>query len=168
MSTQQNPFSRGYDLIETAVKSWAPLTSIVAVGNIRNLDDPAYRPRPNNAAADRPEILLSERRIVAQTLSRDSMGAFFECLYPIQIKSDRLGVDQINLVTILVLQALTHAGPYMGDETPPANVIDKWEWQPAALAAKDADAGRPQWVLIGGVNVSFSMRRSDFLAASFT
>lgn len=166
--SQQNPFSYGYDLTLAALKAWTPLTAVVAVGNIIDVDDPAYRPKPNPQAADRPELLLQERQITAQTLSRDSQGAFFECVYPLQIKSGKLGVDQVNLVTILVLQALTSAGPFVGDKPIPLNVIDKWEWVNANLSAKDQIAGRPQWVLMGGVKVSFSMRRSDFLAASFT
>ncbi len=164
----QSPFSYGYDQIYKAICAWKPLTDAVRIGNIRNLDAPNYRPRPNVNASDAPELKILERRIIANTLSQDSQGVFLKCLYPIEMRSGKYGVDGANLVSILVLQALTNVGATLGDKPSPANVIDKWEWIDASLVPNDKESRQPQYVVNGGVLVHFSMHRKDFLLTTYT
>lgn len=168
----QNPFSYAYDLIFKALTNFAPLTDEVPILDIRNLDDPKFRPQPNRTqSADRPEILVTERRIIGKIFSQNSQGVFLQCLYPIEIKGGNYAVDRVNLNTILVMQALANTNERLGDSGPPANIIDKWDWVDSSVVAKDAVPGgksQPMWVCMGGVLVYFSMRRSDFIHAQFT
>jgi hypothetical protein len=164
----QNPFSYAYDLIYKAVTTWPPLAAEVSVGNFINLDVAKYKPKTNVNMADAPAIKISERKIIANTLSQDSQGVFLKCLYPIEIRSGRYGVDRANLVSILVLQALTAAGTSLGDKPSPANIIDKWEWIDAAVVPFDNLSKQPEYVVNCGVLVHFSMHRRDFLLTTFT
>jgi len=164
----QNPFSYGYDLIYQAVTSWEPLTSLVAPGNIPNLDVAKYKPKPNFALADAPSVKITERKIIASTLAQNSLGVFLKCLYPIEVRGGRYGVDRANLVSILVLQALTATGEILGDKAAPANIIDRWDWIDATVMPFDNSSKQAEYVVNCGVLVHFSMHRKDFLLTSFT
>lgn len=161
-----NPLSRGYAQIMAALEGWPALTAIVRPGNFQDAQSPKFGRKANPTAGDRVEIKVLEKRLRAQPLSRNSLGVFFDAVYPIAIASGQMGVDKANLVSALVLQALTHAGPRLG--LGPMDIIQGWQFVDGTMIPRDDATGRPDWTITCGVLVSFAMSRADFLAATFT
>lgn len=162
----QNPYSLGYAAIITALEGFTPLMTKVKLGNVANLQTPGYVDTRNikTGAGDRVELRLLQKRLGAIPLAGNSLGVFFRCAYPLEIKSGQMGIDTLNVVFTLVVQALTQAKSNLGQ-----SIIAKWEIPADAEAQiNDATARRPDWSAVATIILTFTMSRADFLAATFS
>lgn len=159
-----NPFSQGYAAIIAALEAWPALTALVRPSNLRNLQQPGYQVRSSNQGGDRPQLLVAERRMNARTLTYDSRNTWFQCSYSIEIASGKPSIDTVNLLTILVLQALTMSGPNLNVP----GLIVKWEPIDATAIQADKSSDRPDWTVVLGISVQLALSKADFLAATFS
>lgn len=164
--TTQNPYSVAYGAIIDSLEAWPALMAVVRIGNIQTLQKPGYRPRTNTGAGDRIELKLMERRIMPKPLDKNQLGWWSSCLYPLTLSSGSMGIDKINLVQVLVEQALTNAGTFLGLQQ--QDVIHRWDFAEVSLTPNDVEAERPEWTAVAGVLVTFAMSRADFLARQFS
>jgi hypothetical protein len=166
--SQQNPYSRGYKAIADALEAWAPLIALVSIGNLQTQQAPGYRPKMNVNAADRPQILVTQRWYDGHPYGKDSTGIFLEALYGIEISSGQLDIDKINLLGTLCYQAFAAAGPFLGMDPTNDGVMKVVPVRPATLKQLDPQSQRPDWTAVAGVQINFGFDRKQFIALSFT
>jgi len=163
--TQQNPFGRAYAAIESALKAWSPLTTLVFPGNIQNLQATGYKPRNTVQSADRPELMLTEQRMGFQPFSFNATGVSFRCSYPLKISSGSLGIEKLNIVSWEVGRALNAIGPQLGMP----EIVQEWEIPSDGQArASDPTAKRPDWTVLLVIVVQFAMTRQQYMNTTFT
>lgn len=171
MSTaSNNPYSRGYAAIWAALNAWPAWTGIVRPGNRINEQARGFQPpAPNKSApGDRGEVQLLEQRLGIQPFTGNSTGIFFRASYSLQIASGKYGPDLMNLMVIesaRALMAIDTQKNLLGI----SDILDKWDFAPDASARpRDPASSRPEWATALTVMLSFSMRRADFMSATFT
>lgn len=169
-----NPISSGYAAIWSALSQWPAFAAIVlpGLGTTQNAQQRGFVPQMNAQAADRPAAQLGEGRIVGRPYQRNSKAIEITVAYPLQLFTDQsLGVDKINLLNIVVIQALM--SPDLVATNNPGTLgipglINKWELPPGEIKTRDQLTKRPAWNSVMNIVVTFTIDRATFLSTTFT
>lgn len=160
-----NIYSQGYAAIWNALNAWEAFTAIVrpGPGTQVNMQANGFVPPSNANAGDRPSVRLGQNSVTAKPYDLNSLMIGLDAAYAIEVDSGEFGIDRINLLMNVVLQALTAAGNNLGLAS-----IYRWKIGTMSVRAIDQANGRPEWTSVGAVNVTFAVFRTDYVASAFT
>src|ERR1700737_4818579 len=83
-----DPFTRGYDAIQSALAAWPAWAALVKPGNRINQRVLSPVPRKEDAEdSDWPEFALGVRAFSGAIFDKNSLACSFGCDYPLQIAS---------------------------------------------------------------------------------
>lgn len=166
-----NPLSIGYGAIWAALNGWQPFKSLIppGLGTQQNAQTPGFSPMTSVQAADRPMARLLEGRLTGRPYQRNSKAIEITANYPLQIMTDQsLGIDKMNLLDVVVMQALvSYDGTNPGTLQNPG-VINKWEIQPGEVKTRDPLTKRPGWGTVLNLVLTFTVLRTTFLTTPYT
>jgi len=170
-----NPFSQGYYTI------WQALTvnggtystqfnQLVKPSRNTQINEQTqgFVPPMNAQLADRPAVKIGLGRLLEKPYQRNSIWSELSIAYPLEIMSGAYNVDQLSLLNIVILQALTTADGTTPGKLGNPTLFYSWVMAPADQRVKDSMLKQPLWTCYQQINTVLMVPIADLLTTTYT